>query len=805
MIIKVELYHSSTGWFAISNPDGWPDAKLGFERHEEAFHCLIEYFRSAFRTYGSNGIDDGGREKIKIIERDFGPSTYLGLRVKIKETENDVFEEFYNGKIPVIDLTETIDEEHTLGLTFEQNDTQAKFMSRLNQKINIRSATSIDGVAVDVIDPIMLPMPSQIIGKRHTSALDAGLVLSGPWTGTGIPPGGRTITTQFDNQWLQFGFLPDQQEISRVFDLIIDLNTTLPAEYIYPEEGGEYHITSRILVGIIAGNELFLVPSGDRVYATNTFDWVDEGNNVRDILHFFYQINNESPVEFNATTRGIPISTSPSNTSMSAFDLDVTLTLNPFKDVVRIFGKFSDEFTVGSISTNDGIGMVMYGQDNSNIDLSPMNGAIFGDTVNLGVPMTGSGTAYSYLNVEAATVYPETVCPVFLQHDIARLIIDRICDQNNTLVSEFLGNPSTSPSYEDYGDASRNAGALGMHIRGYTIDEKILSMTFKQWWEGMNAHYNLSLSFVRDSITGRVTVHIGKKADQYRIDLYSVTINNVRKVGKSYDKDHYYNSFRIGSQQWESGDLSGLDDPQSEHTYGAKQSDVDNEFEQLSPMVTASYAIENTRRSRKEKSADYKFDNDIFLISLIEMAGDWLPETDERVNSISGLKFPESRYNIRHTPARMLRRWLDYLSGQMQYAPAAAFSFQGGEGNYDMISTLQLGDRDDFGSVNEKADVDASSDFLFIPRLFTFNTAITLDQYKLIRAHPEYSIRFSQTEKNHIPMLIKDLEFTPLTGDATFKCWAKQWVDLQVIQDETNEVPILGCVFDAKFDETFCE
>ena len=47
MKLRFTLNHAIEGYKVISEPSGWKDATIGFERHAD-FHSLVEFFKSSF-------------------------------------------------------------------------------------------------------------------------------------------------------------------------------------------------------------------------------------------------------------------------------------------------------------------------------------------------------------------------------------------------------------------------------------------------------------------------------------------------------------------------------------------------------------------------------------------------------------------------------------------------------------------------------------------------------------------------------------------------------------------------------------
>lgn len=295
-------------------------------------------------------------------------------------------------------------------------------------------------------------------------------------------------------------------------------------------------------------------------------------------------------------------------------------------------------------------------------------------------------------------------------------------------------------------------------------------------------------------------LRIEEKAHWYDDSETSVDLSFVQNITKVYDREHQFNQVEIGYQKWNAEDVSGIDDPQTKHTYSSIFQRIGQKITLFSRFIAAGLTIEVTRRTTREKSADYKYDNDTFIIALnpntIDIdpetspdLTDFQPEFDENFTSVSNLQNSDSRYNLRLTPARNLIRWLNYLSGCLQFYSSSVFKFVSGEGNYDMESTMMgisngCDDPSDYAGeeLSEKQDIPISSDYLFIPEpLQITGLPLSWDEYKTIRDNPKKAIGISQTDEDHVKCFIKSLEYNLFSGTCDLTVWPKVTFDLAVI------------------------
>lgn len=373
----------------------------------------------------------------------------------------------------------------------------------------------------------------------------------------------------------------------------------------------------------------------------------------------------------------------------------------------------------------------------------------------------GFDPVYTQFEVTANTTYPETETDAYLLQSAANSILGRIIGADNVLTSTYLNDP---------GCASLYAITRGLHVRGYAFADKPFSLSFDDWWAGANPILNLGLGY--DEILGVPKIRIEKK--EYFFDpTTSINFDFVNNIERSYDLDSVFKVIEIGYEKWSAESESGVDDPQTKHWYNTRFKTIGKEVRILSKFIAASLAIEQTRRNRIELGKDWRLDEDILIIALKELSVGYEPELDENFTSVLNLLNSETRYNIRLSVARNFERWRSYFNGCLQWYVGEDYKFARGEGNFDMVSTLDSGDCEYEDSspepaVDEKGDIQITGDFLFMPIVYTFEHPLTWDEYKTIRDNRNNAIGISRTDENHIACFIQELEYEITHGKAKF-------------------------------------
>lgn len=403
-----------------------------------------------------------------------------------------------------------------------------------------------------------------------------------------------------------------------------------------------------------------------------------------------------------------------------------------------------------------------------------ITGVEIGDLIYLyvtwGVSLAASGnTTYDFSVGESIIEFTQnsftenTEVDSFLLRDAAESILSKIISRNNVMYSNYLGDETPTAC------AANFAIMKGLHVRGYTMNDKPMFMSFDDWWAGANPIFNLGLGY--ETIGGTEFIRIEDKGYFYDDD-YSMTFSNIDGITRVYDKDKIFKSIEIGYEKWSAESASGVDDPQTKHTYNTRFKIIGKDEKVLSKFIAASLAIEQTRRNRVEFGKDWRLDEDTIIIALSNDSSPYQPELDEAFSAITGLLNSDTRYNIRLTPARNFERWKPYFNGCLQLYIPETYNFGSGEGNYDMQST---GDEScDPGTLAENQDIAVTTSFYHGAGVYEFQTYMSWEDYKTVRDNRNKAIRVSNTSSNYKLCKIDVMEFDHFNSLADFTVWIKE-------------------------------
>lgn len=520
----------------------------------------------------------------------------------------------------------------------------------------------------------------------------------------------------------------------------------------------------------------------------------------RSIFDFFIQINDDTPIEFSYSVDLYNEPSAYDNWSIFTPSTDdVYVGVATYNDTVTL--RKGDKIRIyllrDQVATND---IAFWGKDGLHVNQNNDDVVAFSTERPIGMDEIPT-----YFRFTQQTIFPTTNAPSFFIHDVGASITDRIIGRNDTFYSENLGATYTNArQYDVDGCNAHYLNLKGLQIRQYSLFEKPFFQNFKQWWDGVNPIFNLGLGY--ENISNTEVIRVEPKSYFYDSSETSVNFGNVREIKRKYDNSQFYSVVEIGYKKGKAEATAGLSDPQVKRTYNTLLKRVGKKETITSEFIAASVPIEETRRALKEKSADYKFDDDTFIISInptpVTVSPetspdlvDYDPELDENFDSITNVDNSDTKYNLRLTCARNLLRWLNILSAGLFQYTSSFFRFSSGEGNYDMISDLSQVSpecNDEFGELSEKQDIQVSINPLFVGQLFEVSVPLTWEAYLTIRNNRTKSIGISQTASDFRSFFIKSLEYEPVKGRATMEVWPKNEFEL-VVPEPDNDIYAGDC------------
>jgi hypothetical protein len=365
------------------------------------------------------------------------------------------------------------------------------------------------------------------------------------------------------------------------------------------------------------------------------------------------------------------------------------------------------------------------------------------------------GVKQTYLNVTFDTEFDNSLNDCYLPRESAQSILSKITGRDNVLISDKLLN-----------QYNWNAIFRGKHVRGYSFDQLPFSMSMKDWWEGLNPMLNLCLGYTKEGANDKI--YIEDKEYAYNPEVL-VNISNASNLIRRYDLEKFFKQIDLGYFKWSAESSSGIDDPQTKQSRNAPLKNFGSVLTIQSRFVAASLAIERTRRNRVELGKDDRMDEEIMIVSAIPSGSIYENEFDENFSAITNLLNPTKRVNLRHTPARLMRRWANVINPSFKNGDEIKIGK--GEGNFKTTSTLETTDFENAlmpGVVDESGDYTVGGERLWEPIVYELSDqAMSWSDYKTIRDNKNNAIGLSRTTENHVPMFVMNLDFEIFGGKVT--------------------------------------
>lgn len=362
----------------------------------------------------------------------------------------------------------------------------------------------------------------------------------------------------------------------------------------------------------------------------------------------------------------------------------------------------------------------------------------------------------TYISMSSVTTYVDTTTDAYLIKDAFESVLSKIIGQDAVVSSTMFTTCKRL-----------NAIFKGVHGRGYAFSEKPFTTSFDELWNGFEPIANCGFGYTEVAGVKKITL---EEKTFYYGKVPSVFISNPTGLTSKYDNDKLFKKIEVGYGKRFVEAVGGIDDPQTLANWQTRFRTIGTDFKIISSFFLASLGIEQNRRNVKEKSKDGKIDEDIIMVSVVEDGSDYTPELGTDFNAVTNLSNSDTRYNIRHSCARLFKRWQSFIQGCLQHTTGESFKYAGGEGNRTMTSQFETTDcesTDDPEPVlAEDDDIAVTTDHLFIPEIYKCKAPMAKATYDAILADKENAIGILVEGGIYLPMHILDLDYKLFGGYA---------------------------------------
>ncbi|GAA4501399.1 hypothetical protein GCM10023172_23170 [Hymenobacter ginsengisoli] len=234
------------------------------------------------------------------------------------------------------------------------------------------------------------------------------------------------------------------------------------------------------------------------------------------------------------------------------------------------------------------------------------------------------------------------------------------------------------------------------------------------------------------------------------------------------DQARHYQVIEMGYDKWQAEQTNGLDEFNTKHQWTTPLDVTNNTYSQISQLATSGILLETTRRDRFDATAttDTSQDATNFLVCLLRQGvSDYVTERNQLAAVLTGVLSPDTVYNLRLSPSRMLRRHGPVLRAGLQYQVRQLVRFTYGEGNVGMVSQL-VGEPAPI-TENDHLKVPDLGESLWPPERVEFNAPVTQKQAAAVMAMPIGRVRYLGNDRRKHEGWILEFKHDPKQRIAT--------------------------------------
>lgn len=364
----------------------------------------------------------------------------------------------------------------------------------------------------------------------------------------------------------------------------------------------------------------------------------------------------------------------------------------------------------------------------------------------------------------------------YLVHEAFERVAQATLNKTDAFESDFLGRVDLG--YGANGCGSFMAVTNGFNIRAF---DKPVLFNLKDCFSSLSAVHCLGLGLENDKIKIEPLDYF------YNSNLEMSQHLNIKQIAITSDEKLIYNTAVIGFEK--SGTEDGtdkqnvLDGFATQHNYNFPITTVKKAFTKISNWIADHYSIEFTRRVQyfTTSTQSWKYDNDNFMICTNRSVDENdiptslnIAEKNENFTITNNILSPETGYNLRLTPTRMLLKWNQLISGVYSKSVGNSIKFVDGISNYLYQSQLDGNCTDRYNNelLSENQNLawdDANNEQnapIIEPISIKYTYPMTSTEFASIVANPIGYISASKSGTIENRGFIKMLTFTPNEGMA---------------------------------------
>lgn len=730
----------------IEEPIGFDDIELSIKRDDKLHGMTFEASTSPLEFYGA------AQAYLKEKYEQSGVKANVTFEAFAACGGYD-YEEALSGRLNFGKKKGKCGFECTTSIPLEQDSCELILKSRYDQKVDVDKAVGVDGVT---------PL-TEYAGLAEEKTLPAHDLKTG--TEGYVQDEGDTIDLTI---FVNYGGDPAvRPTYARAIDESLITSQLLPTVFASSDNGLNDSILSPVL---LLSDELGNCYDGTfnyeaRLKGSFDFNFVNSDGSPNPGTTFFF---------FKAVLgRGEWNEFPPPDPQTGDWDKGLTIinsaNVNPTVVGDHWTGNFDISFT-GTVNLATGEGVYSY------LVWEALGG--FTD-----IKMTGGITfdKETYIKIQGIRSCPPSQAELYLVHESLSRVTEAVTNGCMRVKSSYYGRTDSEPfAFDDDGCGGLRSVTSGLKIRN-AVEDKFFASP-KDLIEGLNAIDNIGIAVEPDPDIPNKSLLVIEDLNYFYRDEEILRHDAIPEAGDDVEETKHYSKIDVGYKKWEVESVNGLDEIHSTRQYNTSIDTINSTFDITSNLVAGSYPIEITRQQSfaETGAADTKYDNEIFIISMVRTGyvyGTIEPDLGN-ITSPENIFSPSTIYNYPLSPIRNLMRWYKSI------APAfAALSdsdnklfFSSGTGNLlgkGMVSSTEC--RLENMPLQENQNLFVThfanpADYqpLWKNEIITYEYPMSIAEYKLVKANPYGYISAQCGNGEFVKYWIKEIKFKPAKGSATF-------------------------------------
>ena len=561
----------------IDEPIGWADATESIQRSED--------FQGFFSTLQIGELEYTGVGYLVVVSEfnQLGVDAQVQLYVEFDCGQG--WQPYYLGWLDFLTITTTCD--CRVRISHDQQSDEKAFLTRRDQPVDLESLEAFDGEALDPYFALgnVIQLPSKAIKlTSRSNEVEEVEFLVGEITGGNVFNGDPDWPFQDQSQTgLRQGYIFPQ--FPNVTFSEIGLFQPGSTEFIQSSELEESSFLAFL------DTRLFGCGYSPLIFRLQLKGFIQDQSNASRTASYQLVFIRRSRAGVNTAFRSaitLSITSSTGGTNFYDFDINIDEEITVSEGDLLFVAIF---ITYNRTST--GAMMLKYWQ-----------------------------TDECFIELEALSKCPTTPAKVFAINEVFSRITEAYTGGNVRALSSYFGRTDSEPYSQDAdGCGGLEVLTNGLFIRNVQQTRQNqppqFTASFLDVMRGMEAIHNIGAGIELDpNRPGSKVIRVEPYRYFYQdtvmfeaLDVNSVEIEIVQSKAHSL--------VDVGYAKWEAEAFNGLDEFLTNRKYRTtlKNSNLDTAaVNAVSALIASGYAIELTRRQSNDNSADWRYDNDRFII-----------------------------------------------------------------------------------------------------------------------------------------------------------------------------------------------